>query len=172
MRRQARSLLVGVLVLVFVGLGPPVTSAHGDEDVEVDTAFRAALHFNADRQYVVRLRAAADTKYYGDTPFTVDEYHEVVERVSLERDAAILESLLSDDAIGGVFIDHSAGGKLVLLAVGQSCRPTSSSPCSIPIGWRSVPRLTHSPNSRTSPRKSSWLCEPRQMSRWAFMKSR
>lgn len=87
-------------------------------------AFRQSIGFPSAPDYVLSVHAAPDsvTLESVNTTFTPTEAAEVLVRLELERDAETLQSYFSEhpelqEALGGVYLDHAAGGKLVLQLV-------------------------------------------------------
>lgn len=130
-----RALAVVSVLAVLVSAQPTVASDSGAFEaavadpsmraqmVESDINYRAALHLRQDRAFVETLYAdLSGTVRQRDAGalFTPLEFAEVITRQSLEDDViAIDQSLHDEDSYAGTFIDHHAGGVVVVLVVGQ-----------------------------------------------------
>ncbi len=101
------------------------TSLHSnDAQLQAEIMFRQAIGFPSTVDYILSVHAMpnAVTLESVSATFTPDEAAEVLTRLDLERDVEVLQRYFTEHperqkALGGVYIDHAAGGKLVLQLV-------------------------------------------------------
>lgn len=100
-------------------------SNDNDEQIRAEIQLRESISFRSDVDYVKSVHAAPDAvpfKRLGAI-FTPAEAKEVQVRLDLELDSATLQSFFTtnrvdlQDIFGGTYIDHKAGGRLVLQIV-------------------------------------------------------
>lgn len=127
-------LIVLLLLLVFGGgqafsagtLPRTTVTSRSEQRVLNQMVLRQALHFRQDYDYIARLQYASDAVHIEamDAVFTPEEAKELEDRLELEDDGQTVQDFFAarpdlQDAFGGLYLEHSTGGKLILLLVGD-----------------------------------------------------
>lgn len=95
-----------------------------EQQLQAEMTFRQAIEFPSSPDYILSVHALPDAVRLDsvNATFTPEEATEVLTRLALERDVEALQSYFAESpertqALGGIYIDHKAGGKVVLQLV-------------------------------------------------------